>query len=299
MSLANQLAGALGLASWRAHFLLTEYAGAAPSGMIFAGAKSAQVQTPQALGLNEVGVTDSVIATMWRCAPASTAASTTGPAEKHHFGADLAIVDLNRNRLLLYQAKLGSLTPSGDLVLKSQVPSGQVKLLRRRSVLVGGRSFSVTGRLAIYQIDYTPHLHLPPGFSLPHSFLIPFGVGPADALQYFQHVLSPHSISPGGVLAAAIPVGKPPVKSVKAASTWPWEFDAYHWAHNMPSYFDLPGEHANQEVGIGPEWRNEKYEDIRQSRGVAVEFADQLHRALGLPRRHQLHVLVVDEASAE
>lgn len=213
MSLANQLAGALGLASWRAHLSLAEYAGAAPGGMVFAGAKSAQVQTPKALGLNEVGVTDSVIATMWRCAPVSTAASTTGPAEKHHFGADLAIVDLNGNRLLLYQAKLGSLSPSGDLVLKSQVPSGQVKLLRRKSVIVGGNRFSITGRLAIYQVDYTPHLHLPAGFSLPASVLIPFGAGPADAVQYFQNVLGPHSISPSGVLAAAIPLGRHPLRA--------------------------------------------------------------------------------------
>lgn len=84
-----------------------------------------------------------------------------------------------------------------------------------------------------------------------------------------------------------------------AASTWPWEFDAYHWAHNVPSYVDRPGEHPNQDVGFEPQWRDEKFNSTRQSRGVASEFADQLHRALGLPRRHQLHVLVVDEASAE
>lgn len=64
MTRAQTLAGAMGLASWRAHWTLSEYAAAAAGG----GALRRQNSRPRfnrslkPLGLNEVGVTDAVLA---------------------------------------------------------------------------------------------------------------------------------------------------------------------------------------------------------------------------------------------
>lgn len=159
MTRAQTVAGAMGLASWRAHWTLNEYAGAATGG----GAVFSRSGRPRfnhsldPLGLNEVGVTDAVLATLWQFGPGGAAYGVSARAENQHFGADIAFVDIATKRILLYQAKRARFD-GADLKLKSPVPVSHVGHLTRSSVRIGLDKFAVTGRLALYQIEHTPFL---------------------------------------------------------------------------------------------------------------------------------------------
>lgn len=273
---------------------LADYASAAPLGVTFAGSKQVTVTTPSVLGLNEVGVTDAVMATMWRCGPLRSAASTTGPAEKHHFGSDIAIVDRPQRRLILYQAKLGSLDSRGNFDLKSPVSANQVRLLQQAEVSVAGTTFAVTGRLAIYQTDHLPYTYGHGIVPWP-GLLWPWQKGPSDAIQYFDTFLGPHSFSPCGVMAAAVSAGNSSIRSVPAKATWPWEFDTYHWVHGFTSYVDLPSsETRTSEDAFRPQWvRGDERDAAGRSEEVDFEFAADLRRVLGVPSGYELHVLMV------
>lgn len=130
---------------------------------------------------------------------------------------------------------------NGDLLLKSSVPSSHVKLLTQPSVTVGTVTFKVTGRLAVYQIDHAPYMQNCTNVPIPLGLWWPWmGSGPdfRTARKYYRDVLRPRACSPCSVLASALPSVIPPVLSVPAVHTWPWEFDAYQWAHGFPSYVD-------------------------------------------------------------
>src|SRR5690606_24804538 len=136
------------------------------------------------------------------------------------------------SRLLLYQAKLGGRSPrrtAGGLDLKSPVPPEQAELLRKVAVEVDDTTYAVTGRLAIYQTAYLAHMHASAGITWPHGLLRSWAAKPPKAVAYYNTILRPHSYSPCGVMAAAVPPGKAPIKNVPEMAIWPWEFDTYHW----------------------------------------------------------------------
>ena len=174
VTVANQLAGAMGLASWRAHLSFTDYAASSPGGKTFAGGKKSppKAKAVMVTDLNEIGVTDSVMAALWGSGPFGSAAATTGPAEKHYLGADIAIIDQAANRLLLYQAKVGHLVSSTDLKLKSKVTASQTdasaeeQRYRRRYEVRHDWTFG----------------DLPDRLSAPHAWLRRNSLGPRSAL---------------------------------------------------------------------------------------------------------------------
>lgn len=163
----------MGLASWRARWTLSEYAAAATGG----GALSSRSGRPHfnrslnPLGLNEVGVTDAVLATLWQFGPGGAAYGVSARAESHYFGADIALVDVMSKRILLYQAKLARLDGS-DLKLKSHVPVSHVKHLTRAAVRIGGDRYTIAGRLALYQVGHIPFLSHCAGLDF---WRLPFG----------------------------------------------------------------------------------------------------------------------------
>ncbi len=164
MTAEQSLVGAMGCASWRAHYRLREYAALASSGRVIRGDVSLRVEDAEIDDLNEVGITDGVLAAIWRFGPSAAAYAISSRAEANHLGADIAIVQLSASRILLYQAKLARLRGEAYR-LKSQVTKGQLKLLRRRRPIeILGFRFQVTGRLALYQQDVTPYLRNAPVF---------------------------------------------------------------------------------------------------------------------------------------
>lgn len=314
MTRAQTLAGAMGLASWRAHWTLAEYASAVTSG----GALRSQSSRPRfnhaldPLGLNEVGVTDAVLATLWQFGPGGAAYGVSARAENRYFGADIAFVDFASKRILLYQAKLARLV-GADLKLKSHVPVSHVGHLTRRTVRIGGGKYAVTGRLALYQTGHTPFLNHCAG--LPFSRL-PFGwpgflawrrwglsggpTGPIVGREYYEDVLLNGSCSPGGVLAAPVTSGGGQIDSVPTAQTWPWEFDIFHWHQRMPGPLDPApqgsgtGDGERRPDDVFPEFtRYTPAQDGGVQVGDASEFADGLRQALRIPAGHALLVIAL------
>lgn len=109
-----------------------------------------------------MGITDAVLAAIWRFGPDAAAYAISSHAEAKHLGADIAIVHLPTTRILLYQAKLARLD-DGAFKLKSPVTEGQLAILRRpSSIEVLGTRYQVTGRLALYQGDLSTYIrHCP------------------------------------------------------------------------------------------------------------------------------------------
>jgi hypothetical protein len=244
MTAEQSLVGAMGCASWRSHYRLREHAEltrARVAGVI-RGRAALRIASADATDLNEVGITDTVLAAIWRYGPRAAAYSISSHAEARHLGADIAIVQ--NSRILLYQAKLATHN-AGEFILKSPVTKQQAALLRRKyRIEIQGTWYRVTGRLALYQQDLTSYLgNYPPPF-VPGIWWEPWhgGPGPFPApkgrewepapeigRQYYETVLAWGRCSPSGVLAALVPGGRDEVTSVAVARTWPWEFDAHQW----------------------------------------------------------------------
>ncbi len=149
MTAEQLLVGAMGWASWRSHYQLSEYASLAPRAGIVRGGRKLRIEQPGVLGLNEVGVTDHVLAAIWRFGPAAAAYSVSSRAEARHLGADIAIVHQPTSRILLYQAKLAQRADS-EFRLKSPVTRSQLTLLRDpREIRIQGARYQVTSRLAL------------------------------------------------------------------------------------------------------------------------------------------------------
>lgn len=87
MTVRQQLVGALSIASWRARYALCEYAALAPVGGIIGGGRtgSPSRDRPTPHGMNEVGVTDAVMATLWRCRPAGATYAVSMPTAANPF----------------------------------------------------------------------------------------------------------------------------------------------------------------------------------------------------------------------
>lgn len=289
----------MGCAAWRARSRLLEHAALAPIGGTLRGGPVVPLRTssPGVLGLNEVGVTDAIMATLWQFGPRAAAYAVSQGAESNHLGADIAIIHSSTDRLLLYQSKLGRVE-ADQLTLKSPVTASQGKLLRRRRVPISGRTYDVTGRLAIYQCDSTPFIsrcdhHLE--FEWWHRWS-PWRRGqrfehdPAVGRWYYENALSHCGCSSSGVLACARP-DRDPTSEVPLADTWPWEFDLYRWFEGG-SPFDSPGGDGRRLRETAPDF--EPYRpgsgEPRDLPGVD-ELASELAGALGLPESYRLFVI--------
>jgi hypothetical protein len=301
----QSLVGAMGCASWRTRHRLLEYAAVAPAGRIIRGgsASGLSLQANRDLGLNEVGVTDSVMAALWRFGPTGAAYAVSSGAESNHLGADIAIVHSATNRVLLYQAKLARQDES-RFELKSHATNDQIALLEQTSVYLKGASFGVTGHLALYQADMAPFLdrcrsdlwfdwwhpwRWHPGW--PSRSFEPL---PDVGRDYYKEILSSRGCSPSGVLAAAV-TGPVPIASVAISSTWPWEFDTHEWLQGASRidagtgpHGEADSPHLDQPPEFGP------YQPSpREPPEDAATFADQLASQLNLPVTRQLFVVVL------
>ena len=309
MTVEQSLVGALGCASWRSRHRLSEHAALAPAGGTIQGKRSLALEHTKVLGLNEVGVTDLVMATIWRCGPNGAAFAISAAAEANHLGADIAFLHRRTSRILLYQAKLACLD-NGVLALKSLVTKSQVDLLRRRSVKLKGTEYQVTGRLALYQTDLTTFIDRCP-CSLHFDFWwreqwleqrlgLP-SMGSAIAREpglgrnYYEEILR-YGCSPSGVLATGIGAGSNPIKSIVPSETWPWEFDIHEWLRGA-SPLDGAGGGTDKDRSLDervPEFQDyvSRGADSLSSEEV-LEVADELANQLGLPADRRLYVVAL------
>lgn len=273
-----------------------DYATTAPHGLLLRSrANALTVDLPDRLGLNEVGVTDGVMAALWRVGPAAATVAVSSAAEASHVGADLAIVHSSTGRVLHYQSKLGYFD-GPTIRLKSPVKSSQVRLLNRRSVVLDGRRFRVTGRLAIYQADNAPFInrggHFGHGWWWDWSWMASqrssWSLRPEVSRRYYEDVLI-WGCSSSGILASSVAaVG--PMKSVPASAAWPWEFDAYEWLRGASPVDDRVTTRADQGfVDRTPDF--EPYRPVANDQGQfgnARELLQQLVTQLRLPLNRQL-----------
>jgi hypothetical protein len=315
MTAEQSLVGAMGCASWRSHYGLREYATLAEVARTIRGDTSPHIASVAVNGLNEVGITDTALAAIWRFGPRAAAYAISSHAEARHLGADVAIAHLPTLRILLYQAKLASHL-DGSFVMKSPVTRQQLGLLRRRRPIeIEGTWYQLTGRLALYQQDLTPFLgHYPPPF-WPDLWWEPWQGGPGPVhrpdhpgeewghapeigRRYYERILVPDRGSPSGILAAVIPNGNDRVTSVAEASTWPWEFDTYQWLRQLgPSNGNGGPQAAASYSGFGgaaPAF--EPYlptVPTPQAQNQAAGIARGLAERLRLPASVQLHVIAL------
>lgn len=306
----QSLVGAMGCASWRSHYRLREHVALAPAAGVIRGSGSLRFDDVDVLDLNEVGVTDAVLAAIWRFGPRAAAYAISSHAEARHLGADIAVVHLSTSRILLYQAKLAA-HDEGIFRLKSPVTRRQLALLRRRRLVeIEGASYQMTGRLALYQQDLTPHLRCCPRWWTSAMWWEPWwpAAGPPPAgraeiwvrapeigREYYETVLSRCGCSPSGVLAALVPGGHDRVTSVAVASTWPWEYDTYEWLRQGSR--DDGGDQADMGRGFGdgaPDFE-QYFPTIAdpQSSDRAAGIARELAQGLRLPASTRLHVITL------
>lgn len=308
MTAEQSLVGAMGCASWRARFHVKEYADLASHGNIIRVVRRNLVTpTPDPDGLNEVGVTDAVMATLWRFGPANAAYAVSSRAEANHLGADIAIVDPRPNgkkRVLLYQAKLAQYV-NGQIELKDRVKASQIRRLTKSSVEINNTRFTVTGRLALYQADHAPFRdrcrHPEPWWHVERLMLRrfrrhdPIRPEPEVGRRYYEEVLRCCGCSPRGVLAARV-TGTSEIECVPRAGTWPWEFDLYGWLRGT-SPLDTSPSSAGLDGEDRPEGEPPLFEPYTpgagEARGDAGEIAEQLAAQLRLPKSTQLYVIVL------
>jgi hypothetical protein len=303
MTAEQSLVGAMGCASWRAHDRVREYIDLAPAGgLIRGGPRNGPSTTqPSALGLNEVGVTDSVLTTLWHFGPRAASFAVSAGAEANHLGADIAIVHSSTKRVLLYQAKLARLdTVRHQYEMKSKVPIGQARLLRRKSVTLGGVRHRMTGRLALYQADSTPfisHCHHRFGMHPPWWPMGPalssFVPDPTVGRDYYRHVLAGCGCSSSGVLAAPV-ASSPTISTIPDSQTWPWEFDTYEWLHGS-SRLD-----RGDDLAVDNQWstlESPVFEEYRPASGPEIDGAEDLANELALRLRmtttQMLYVILI------
>lgn len=307
----------MGYASWRAHDWLGEYATLVRAGVAvrIRGRASLEFADAALTGLNEVGVTDLVLAAIWKSGPRGAARAISSTAENEHLGADIAIVQQSKARILLYQAKLAAYC-RGTFRLKSKVTKDQLDRLRRQDpVEIAGSPYCVAGRLALYQHERTPYLKDCPDALLtmarwrwlgvwpdgPGLMFVEHGAAwepdPLIGRSYYEGVLAAGGCSPAGVLAARIPDGVEEVNAVPEADTWPWEFDTHHWLGQTGPGEDWPP------AGDGPEsgkpapdfeayFANDN-EPRQPDQAQAAAIADELAVQLQIPAETRLYVITL------
>jgi hypothetical protein len=311
VTVEHSLVGAMGCASWRSHCQLRERAELPNIPRAIRGRASLAFGRVGALDLNEVGVTDTALAAIWRFGPIGAAYAVSSHAEAQQLGADIAIVRAGARRILLYQAKLAE-AKDGLFSLKSAVTRKQLGLLRRvRVVEIQGKEFQLTARLALYQQDVTSYLSsCPPGListlsstpwlcgpgPLPPGAWLPI---PEIGRDYYRKMLVGHGWSPGGILAAHVPAKGKAIKSVPVANTWPWEFDTYRWLlSGGPREADLTGA-VPEFGGPPPVFEDSQGLDDEPLRSPPInaqptaDLADAIHGALRLSSNVGLYTIIV------
>jgi hypothetical protein len=307
MSAEQSLVGAMGCASWRSHYRLREHAALAPiGGTIRAGTGPFRGST-SVLGLNEVGVTDLVMASIWRFGPRGAAYAVSPTAEANFLGADIAIIHPATQRVLLYQAKLAHLVLD-TFVLKSPVTISQMKLLNRKYLALDGDRYRMSGRLALYQADSTPFIDDCPDVRILGNTEwwdwrwrdVPENPTPEQSFpeigrSYYEEILAGCGCSPSGILASAVPHIRTSLPSVPSAMTWPWEFDTYEWLRGT-SPLERPSNRSGEQ-GRAPDGSPEfdRYQPTfaDTSPEAASGLAAQLAQQLRLPRTLHLYVVVI------
>ena len=249
-----------------------------------------------ALSLNEVGVTDEVMDTLWQCGPTAASYAVTAGAETHHVGADIAILRPSTTKLIHYQAKLGWLDGS-NFVLKAPVSRAQVEKLNRRTVPIQGVTYTVTGRIAVYQANERPFLREACPMCAMRHFpwrLAPWarwdsGPDPTIGSVYYEEVLAACRCSPSGIVAAPVPPRGSSVTAIQRNTTWPWEFDFHEWVHAR-SPLDVGGELSDDSPEF-EHYRPVAGESLSQAQvnEIAAELAFRLH----LPASQRLHLIVL------
>lgn len=226
----------MGIASWRVRAALQEYAGASdlPSSGILAISRGGVVaDRPDAWSLNEVGVTDAVMAALWRHAPENMTYAISSGAENSVFGGDLAIVGSQTIRI--YQAKLVQRVDysSREYVLKSRLEDKHIRLLNTSTFSWKGSTYHKSGYLALYQrelpvldgvivpkrsawwLQAAVSLNAPHLGGVYYWDMMEKGRGPAA-----------RRASARGIMAAPVPspAGNRGVASVPLDDSWPWEY---------------------------------------------------------------------------
>ncbi|NPD06522.1 hypothetical protein HN031_17745 [Nocardioides sp. zg-1308] len=232
----QRLAGAMGIASWKTRATLKEYALASDAAGRILEKKGAGVATavPSRWSVNEVGVTDGSMTSLWRHAQVGSTYAITSQAESQVLGGDLAIVD-GADSLRIYQAKLVERvdTATNEYVLKSPLTHAHTFLLHTGTFDWDGRTFKKRGFLALYQQD----LGLIPGTRTPTRSVwwaataTSVNAPPLGAVYYWDMMggtqRNPARMaSARGIMAAPIPPLPAPKKvdRVPLLDSWPWEF---------------------------------------------------------------------------
>jgi hypothetical protein len=232
----HYLAGAMGIASWRARVVLREFAQAADLAGATLSKSGGGVVTgrPEPWSLNEVGVTDAVAAALWRHAPEGMTYAVSSQAESHVLGGDLAVVD-GHGTLRVYQAKLVREVDrtTKEYVLKSPLTHAHSSHLNTGTFVWDGQAYQKSGYLALYQMAL-PIVH---GTRRPvrsrwwAEAAASLGAPHLGGVYHWDMMAaargnSARMASARGIMAAPVPPlpALQSVDRVPVADSWPWEY---------------------------------------------------------------------------
>ena len=193
----------------------------------------------------EVGLTDQVMLRLWE--NVDGALDVTSPAESGLLGADLAIIQKDQRRIIIFQSKVVASGNYKGLRLKSPLSVDQRDKLRSDNVVeVGEHEYSKYGALALYQNQAVAlNCHIPS-----HSTSL-WDVKPEDRVSDKNAIAiarrSRHGESWCGVLAA--PVLPDTCSVVEHQSLVPWEVLFHAWVNGFPELWSRPGFSSGADLG--------------------------------------------------
>lgn len=333
MTAVQELAAAMGCASLLTKLRVVQFEHAARAGIQIGGGGTTNVRTAPRFqpvngprGLNEVGLTDGIMTALWRLGPIGASYAVTANVENLHLASDIAFIHRATKRILLYQSKVAWFD-GANFRLKSNVTAQQVsdlKVLESKTISIGGVSFVVSTRLALYQaglpnnntmstslnFGVSPELAgLIAGvaqqdvFSSTRNFGMPWPSFQEDsqvARRYYDDCLSGIPHSPCGVLAAPV-LGRPvstqknprvthsKIAVVGGSVVRPWEFDFKQWTQLGDSQQQTAATTPGADLD-SPEF--EPYEDGRVD-PVTEEFVREVQLVLRRPRGPQMHLVII------
>jgi hypothetical protein len=187
----------MGCASLLTRLRIQEYSYAAKRGLQVGGGgrktnKTAPVIQPimdPCLGLNEVGLTDTIMATIWRLGPLGASYAVTSNVENLHLASDIAIIHRSAKRILLYQSKVACLKGT-DFKLKSPVTQAQASeltSLASKMIKIGPDEFSVSTRLALYQVGTAANNSMKSSFEFGVPPTIGYGIVGLSLEDFYFH----------------------------------------------------------------------------------------------------------------
>ncbi|GAB3862711.1 hypothetical protein GCM10028801_28760 [Nocardioides maradonensis] len=254
-----------------------------------------------AASINEVGLTDVAMASLWTHAEAGTTYAVTSKAEANVLGGDLAVLD-GAGTLRIYQAKLVKDLDavSGEYVLKSALAVAHTLLLNSGTFNWDGRRFHMNGYLALYQ----QHLGVVHGTRKPHRSVWWTATAnsvnaPALGARYYWDMMRPTPMaSARGIMAAPVPPlpASTAVDRVPIHNSWPWEYSiANTWTGPAggPPTDDADGEPAQRNPGDAPPPLAEAGDLSPRSEEQRADFASRLFDRLYEDRPASLTVAFV------